>query len=179
MESLATLVARACSARNRVVATLKGWNADQTRFKPDTETWSATEILEHLFLQEFSLTNRIWKAHEGWTRGEPVWTGEHTNRDRPVHELTREFTGRYQTPEWLTPKLGGPALFWIEALLSCDSRLRRLESLLENTDPETIVFPHFLLGPLDVKQWLDFLVFHHHRHREQIERLRRHARFPC
>src|ERR1700752_4693737 len=121
MEAVANLIARASCARKRVIGTVGNWNPDQATFKSDTETWSATEVLEHLFLQEFSLTNRIWKANDGLMRGTPVWKGEHTNRGRLVHELAVRFPGRYQTPELLTPKFGGPALFWVEALSSCDS----------------------------------------------------------
>jgi hypothetical protein len=93
-------------------------------------------------------------------------------------DMRARFTGRYQTPESLEPKIGSPAQFWMAALLSCDARLRTLVLLLADTVRELIVFPRFLLGPLDVTQWLDFLVFHLARHRKQIERLRRHVRFP-
>jgi DinB superfamily len=178
MKSAHDLIMEIEQARALFISTVCDWSPEQIAFKPTPETWSAGDVLEHLYLQEFSLTNRIWKGHDGWRRGSPIWSGEHTNRGRTIQRLTAQLTGRYQSPRSLVPSLGGPLQFWIEALTSCQPRLARLESLLRDTDLEVIVFPHFALGPLDAGQWLGFLSFHIDRHRQQVERLRRCQGFP-
>jgi hypothetical protein len=56
--------------------------------------------------------------------------------------------------------------------------LDRLAGVLDGLDPETVLFPHFLSGPLDARQRVDFLRFHIQRHRKQIEALIAEPGFP-
>ena len=48
----------------------------------------------------------------------------------------------------------------------------------EAVDLTTIVYPHYLSGPLDGRQRLEFLRYHMERHLAQIERVRAHPNFP-
>jgi hypothetical protein len=43
---------------------------------------------------------------------------------------------------------------------SCHTVRERLGTLLQGLELEDVVFPHFLSGPLDAKQRLEFLRFH-------------------
>jgi hypothetical protein len=56
--------------------------------------------------------------------------------------------------------------------------LDALGTKLEGADLESIVFPHFLSGPLDARQRLEFLRFHLERHLAQIERVKGSRDFP-
>jgi hypothetical protein len=50
---------------------------------------------------------------------------------------------------------------------------------LQEVDLESIVFPHYLSGPLDARQRLEFLRFHMERHLSQIENVKAHPQFPA
>jgi hypothetical protein len=177
---LADSISKAREARIRVIQTVANWSVQQAMFKPSPEGWCASEILEHLYLSEFNLNNHIWKAWDGWRRREPVWVGEHTNQGRPILEiLGPHANGKYAAPLLEEPKFGGPLRFWMEALGSCQIQLERLALLLGEIDLELLVFPHFVVGPLDSTQWLEFLPFHIDRHRRQIERLKQSEEFPA
>lgn len=81
-------------------------------------------------------------------------------------------------PGIATPHIGGPLEAWISSLRSLRAVLTDLATELEGLDLEAIVFPHYLSGPLDGRQRLEFLRFHMERHLEQIRRLQSHSAFP-
>ena len=146
---------------------------------PDAGEWSVNELLEHLFLAEYSGVSKIWGAAEGWHRGRPVWTGEHTNRGQSIEQIIeRTWKPKEKAPPIATPHIGGPLPFWMESLHSCQTLLERLIPVLDGADLEAIIFPHFLSGPLDARQRLEFLRFHLDRHQKQIERVKGSYGFP-
>jgi hypothetical protein len=51
--------------------------------------------------------------------------------------------------------------------------------VLDGLDAESVVFPHFLSGPLDAGQRIHFLRFHIERHRRQIAALMTGPGFPA
>jgi hypothetical protein len=57
--------------------------------------------------------------------------------------------------------------------------LERLGSALQKVDQEAIVYPHFVVGPMDANQWIQFMCVHLNRHWAQIERLRAMEGFPA
>jgi hypothetical protein len=83
-----------------------------------------------------------------------------------------------RAPSIATPSFGGPLGFWRSALRSLRPVLADLAKELEGGNLEEIVFPHFLSGPLDARQRIDFLRFHMARHTQQIERVLKDPSFP-
>ena len=81
-------------------------------------------------------------------------------------------------PGIATPHIGGPLEVWISSLRSLRVGSRRPRQKLDGLDLEAIVFPHFLSGPLDGRQRLEFLRFHMERHLAQIRRVQSHPAFP-
>ena len=81
-------------------------------------------------------------------------------------------------PGIATPHIGGPLEAWISSLRSLRTVLADLAQELDGLDLEAIVFPHYLSGPLDGRQRLEFLRFHMVRHIAQIRRLQSHPMFP-
>jgi len=57
------------AARVRVVAAVTGLTGAEGEWKPDAETWSIGENVEHLVLAEYSGINRMWRAVEAVRRG--------------------------------------------------------------------------------------------------------------
>ena len=165
------LIADVEAARVRVVAAVAGINGDDGEWKPDAETWSIAENVEHLVLAEASGVNRMWRAVEAQKQGEPPL--EATNRGLSIEAIIeRTWKPRELAPPMAAPQFGGPVDYWVAALWAGQSVLAALGRELEELDLEAVVFPHFLCGPMDARQRIAFLRFHMDRHAEQIERTR-------
>jgi hypothetical protein len=71
-----------------------------------------------------------------------------------------------------------PLAAWVSSQRSLTHLLRDLATELEGHSLDAMVFPHFLSGPLDARQRLEFLRFHIERHSEQVRRVRSLPSFP-
>jgi hypothetical protein len=49
---------------------------------------------------------------------------------------------------------------------------------MQGLDPEKVIYPHPISGPLNVLQRMQFLRFHMERHQKQVEQLKYHPQFP-
>lgn len=172
MERPSTLIKKVAEARFGLVDLVAGLTSERASHKPTPQTWSANENLEHLVLAEMSGVSKIWAAAEGVRKGKPVWNGEHTNRGLSIEEVVaRTWKPKEIAPPLVAPRFGGPPSYWLEALRQSQELLNKLEPVLDGLDIETVIFPHFLSGPLDAGQRIDFLRFHISRHRCQIEEM--------
>ncbi len=103
-----------------------------------------------------------------------------TNQGRSIEEIiARTWKPKETAPPIATPHIGGPLSYWLEYIKTSQLLLDKLEGVLDGLDPETVVFPHFLSGPLDAGQRLQFLRFHIVRHRDQITEMMADANFPA
>ena len=167
-------------ARARVLETVAGWSVEQGAFRPHPDAWTASEVLEHLYAAEFIVINLLWRGIDGLRVNSPIWDGEHTNRGRSIEAVVTPFAGgKYKAHPKTEVQVGGTLPFWAGALDSCQPMLQRLGSALQDVDQEAIVYPHFVVGPMDANQWIQFMCFHLNRHWAQIERLRKIERFPA
>ena len=179
MQTAEDCITEVARARRRLLATVENLTAAQAAFKPAPEEWSVLENIEHLVLAEVSGVSKIWQAADSFREGVPVFTGEHTNRGLSIDEVVaRTWKPKEIAPPIATPHIGGPLQYWITYTESCQAVLDRLGTALDGLDLEQVIFPHFLSGPLDARQRLEFLRFHLDRHRSQILRLFDHASFP-
>lgn len=179
MQTIQELIGQVAEARRKLLATVAHLSVEQASFKPAPDQWSVLENIEHIALAEITGIAKIWQAAESKRNGTPVFTGEHTNRGLAIEDIiARTWKPKEDAPPIATPHIGGPLAYWISYLESCQAVLDRLGHALEGLDPGEVIFPHFLSGPLDARQRLEFLRFHLDRHRGQIERLMSHAEFP-
>lgn len=169
MTELAGLVADVEAARLRVLAAVGGLTHGQASWKGDPGEWSIAENLEHLVLAEHSGVEKIYRALA--TTGAQLESNP--NRGLPIETIIdRTWKPLEIAPPIATPQGGGTLLYWIACFEACAHVLRSLAAELEGRDLDEIVFPHFLCGPLDARQRLEFLRFHMDRHRDQIESVR-------
>jgi hypothetical protein len=164
-------------ARSALLESVEDLRDDQGAFKPSPNEWSIAEILEHLFLAELGGITKVWAALDDLRAGKR-WSGELPNRGKHIDEIIAATWRPQETaPPGAKPHLGGPLAAWISAQRSLTQLLRDLATQLESQNLEAIVFPHFLSGPLDARQRLEFLRFHIKRHQEQVRRVRSHPSF--
>lgn len=174
MKDLQRLIHDVEAARRRVVQSVVDLDPEDAQVKPHPDSWSVNEILEHLVLAECSGISKIWAAAQGFRTGKPVWVGEHTNRGYSFEEIVaRTWKEKEIAPSICLPHLGGPLAYWATAFRLGEPLLRSLSQVLEGLPLEQILFPHFISGPLDAAQRLEFLRFHMDRHLEQIQRVKR------
>jgi DinB superfamily len=179
MQTAQDLINKVAEARRKVIATIANLTPAQASFKPVPEEWSVLENIEHVVLAEISGVSKIWQAADSFREGTPVFTGVHTNHGLSIDEVVaRTWKPKEIAPPIATPHIGGPLQYWITYCESCQSVLDRLGTALHGLDLQQVIFPHFLSGPLDARQRLEFLRFHLDRHRAQILRLLDHESFP-
>ena len=166
------LIAEVRASRERVLELISAFTPEQGKWKPAPDQWSAVEIVEHLVLAEHAGINRIWQAADAVKVKGPL--DNSVNRGLSIEDvIARTWKPLEQAPPEATPLGVGPLAYWAAYFRSCQTVLATLGERLDGMDLSTIVFPHFLCGPLDVRQRLEFLRFHMDRHAEQIRRLGR------
>lgn len=144
-------------ATRQLLATV---NEDECHAKPDDQTWSALECLEHIVVVEKGLLNvlRMELSDESpETVGVAQIQSALANRDV-----------RIPAPDFILPK--GRFATWQAAT---DQFFAQRQTLLEMTEnkvhEQTGTFPHPLLGPLSKLEWIYFGLAHTERHLSQIK----------
>lgn len=179
METLPGLIQETEEARQRFIAVVSGLSFEQVNFKPDPDTWSITEITEHITRAEQSGTMFMFKALDGYKRGQPVWSGDLIHKGLPIEEvIDKTWQPKEKVPEIAAPSWGGSIAYWIALLKAQTHLLKEFGIAMNGYDLEAIVIPHLLSGPLDIRQRLEFLRFHLDRHRNQVERVKQHPDYP-
>lgn len=136
------------------------------------EGWSLQEVVEHLVLAERGGFDLIWKAAEAHRAGRPIWTGPSGNRGLSIEAIVaRTWQPRETAPSSARPTGTGSLSLWLAHLSSCDALLAHLPGHLEGLPLDEVIHPHFLSGPLDALQRLDFIRFHMVHHGPQIRRV--------
>lgn len=172
------LIASVERARASLVGAVAPLTDRQGAYKPSPDEWSIAEVLEHLYLAELGGITKIWAALNAVRSGER-WTGPLPNRGMSIEDvIANTWKPQEAAPPVATPHLGGPLTAWISAHRSLQPVLRDLAMQLQGTDLEAIVFPHFLSGPLDARQRIEFIRYHIERHHQQVNRVRASAAFP-
>ena len=180
MPIILSLVLDVDRARRDYLSLVGALSAEQARWKPSDAVWSVIDNTEHLVRAEQAGINMIWDAAEGVRRGTRLWTAPHPHRGKSIEQVVAETWGpAAEAPVPARPQWGGPHGYWMAALGSNAAMLAALTPQLEGLDPESLVHPHPLSGPLDARQRLEFLRFHIDRHREQVKRLMATSGFPA
>jgi hypothetical protein len=165
-------------ARDALLDSVSELDEAQAAFKPSAVEWSVAEILEHLYLAEISGFTKIWAALNDARAGR-MWTDALPNQGKSIEEvIDATWKPRESAPPIATPHIGGPLAAWVSALRSLNGPLRDLSTQLRDDELERVVFPHFLSGPLDARQRLEFIRFHIERHASQVRRIRASPGFP-
>ncbi|HWJ12647.1 MAG TPA: DinB family protein [Gemmatimonadaceae bacterium] len=165
-------------ARDDVISSVKELRPDQATFKPSPDTWSIVENIEHLYLAEISGVTKIWAAADQ-VRAGSHWTDARPNHGQSIEAVVEQtWKSKEIAPSIATPHIGGPLSAWVSCLKSLRPVLSDLAKELEALDLEAIVYPHYLSGPLDGRQRLEFLRYHMERHLAQIQRVQSHPQFP-
>ena len=138
------------------------------------DQWNIQEIMEHLVLAERGGFDLIYTAAENFRKGTPVWSGVSENNGLSIEEIIeRTWKAKEKAPPSATPQGKWSLGVWSSHFKNCDDLLLNLISILEDLPLHDVVYPHFLCGPLNAIQRLEFIRFHMDRHFVQISHLKK------
>jgi len=173
MQELNSLLDDIKKARAALSGHLYGLDNDQGRLKCTPETWSLQEIVEHLVLAERGGFDLIYTAAEKYREGFPVWQGESENTGLSIEKIIEKtWKPRENAPDSAWPGGKWSLGVWLAHFRNCDDLLGNLPEVLQGLPPEKVIYPHFLCGPLNVIQRLEFIRFHIERHSNQVMELK-------
>ncbi len=178
-KSLKELLQEVERARLEFLGATNGLSVNQASWKPDDQTWSVIDNVEHLFWAELGGINGMWKTFEAVRRNQPVYTGEVIHEGLPIEKIVEmTWKPKEQVPEIARPRWGGSLSYWVAALSNLQLLLTNLTDAIGGADLKKIIHPHPISGPINIIQRFEFLRFHMNRHQKQIENLKKHPGFP-
>ncbi|OLN23687.1 hypothetical protein BTO30_02825 [Domibacillus antri] len=150
--------------RNELLEAVDGLTDDKLNKRPDSDSWTIMQVLDHLYLMEQGITKAIASElkNPDSKKAEP----------KPI-EKTTDRSYKKDAPEFAKPPYDYRTLQQMKDRLyiSRDQLLR----LLEQTDEETLnnkSYPHSSFGPMPLSQWVPFIGLHEKRHLLQIEEIK-------
>lgn len=138
---------------------------------PPPGKWSVAEVLDHLAIVEQSVAGLMRKLVERAGDSLEAETSEESVLDSLDYPALADRSSRIDAPDSMRPRTG---VGLDQAHAALDASRVSLVEAIERADGRalgSLSFPHRVFGPLDLYQWLLFVVQHEERHRRQIEEL--------
>jgi hypothetical protein len=161
-------------SRLRILEELEKLTPNQGSTKVESNGWNIQEVVEHLVLAERGGFDLIYTAAEKFRMGEPIWTGKSNNEGLSIEEIIMNtWKPKEKAPESATPAGKWSLGVWLSHFQNCDDLLKNLNVVVKDLPLNKVIYPHFLCGPLDVIQRLEFIRFHIDRHHLQIKEIKK------
>lgn len=134
--------------------------------KPNENTWSMAELVEHLIITDTGLLQSIKKKGEHIRETTPE-----TVSDEIILKVIPKRDRKVTAPDFLVPK--GRFKSKAEAIQAFRHTRATIENFVATTDLplEKIAFKHFLLGLVNGEGWIVFMAGHCQRHTKQMEEM--------
>jgi hypothetical protein len=163
---------------------VEGLSEAQLRYRPNADSWSIADVLEHLAVVEHAFTHHIAPQLAGAPAADPsrdaVVVDQHILGFEVDPAVTATPEGR---PLNRVPPVVAPRGRWqptesaAKFFASREQTLAFLKSVTWQRHEH--VFMNSGFGPLDAQQWALFLSAHVTRHVRQIEGIRAASGFPA
>ncbi|MFD2200876.1 DinB family protein [Shivajiella indica] len=161
-------------SRTHIIELIKDIDKDGGSLKLSKDHWNIQEIIEHLVLAERGGFDLIFTAAENFRNGTPIWSGPSENTGQTIEEIIhRTWKEKETAPPSATPQGKWSLGVWTSHFKNCDDLLLNLIPVLKDLPLEEVIYPHFLCGPLNAIQRLEFIRFHIDRHFHQISNLKK------
>lgn len=154
--------------REELLESVSYLSDEQLNKKPEEATWSIMQNLEHLYLMERVVVQRMAK--------ELKYNPEPTS-EVPIAMLLNR-SKKIDAPDFLMPSNDFISLKEIKSKLE-ESR-EALIHFVSNTSEEDLTnraMNHRLFGKLSLKQWVALIGYHEQRHLKQIEEVKEALQF--
>lgn len=149
-------------SRREVLALLENLNDAQLFARPNPQTWSPAEVLEHVAYTEMAASKVIRRMRQ-------VALGQADLPPPPAPIQTRP-DGRRVAPPDIEPKGLASRQELLELLQNVRQRLHQevAQSQEAGLLEHPLVFSHPGFGPLSALGWLQSVVYHERHHLDQI-----------
>jgi hypothetical protein len=172
MPTKTELIRQIADARKSFIDEVSVFSESLSKWKAAPESWSATEITEHLFWAEQGGILGMWKSLLADREGKKVWEGEEIHKGLSIEQvISKTWQPKEIVPAVAAPRLGGPISFWIISLAGLQEQLDVLAIELDDSDLKIMTPPHPISGPLNIQQRFEFLRFHLDRHQNQVKEI--------
>jgi glutamate/tyrosine decarboxylase-like PLP-dependent enzyme/uncharacterized damage-inducible protein DinB len=165
------VLAELLSARARLLQDVRSLTQAELDRSPAEGQWSVGEVLHHLQLIERSVTRVAAKQLERAARAS---IGPDPRTDSVLRSLDEfDVEGSAQkvsSPQGFIPRPGLPRQELLDGLASSREALLAQVQAAQPYDLSRLVFPHPVLGKINLYQWLLYVAQHELRHLHQIER---------
>ncbi|MFT6868077.1 MAG: hypothetical protein ACJA08_002927 [Cyclobacteriaceae bacterium] len=156
-----------------LLKTVKGLTEAQLNFKPDADTWSITEVMEHIAVSELGLSQALQMTVKAEGQDKP----ENTISDEMILGIITNREQKIKTRPDLEPvnKFGS-----FEGSLEAFTNQRKtnLTFIKDTDDSLRDRYFEFPFGQADMYQLMLFIAGHSQRHTDQIKEVMAHADFP-
>ena len=156
------------AVRARLMARAESLTPEQAAFRPQPESWTPAELLEHLSLTE----SGICRMFEIMLSRPGVADAGNGFQPFSLDELAAQAAGRmFQAPERIAPQGKTTLAASLESLKQSRAAMHALRPRIEAADLSQQTMPHPAFGPINGYQWLAFLGAHEARHAAQLKRI--------
>lgn len=161
--------------RDNLLSKVSGLTAAQLQFKPDANSWSIAECVEHIAISENNLFGFCQMAQKA--PADPSKRSEVKMTDETVVKMISDRTNKVKTQESFEPKgkFGSFETTLNEFKTKRDSNIKYVNTTSDDLRNHYNDFP---FGKLDTYQTILFMAAHSKRHTDQIEEVMKHANFP-
>ena len=136
--------------------------------RPDPDSWSVGEVVEHLVLAETGLRRTV--AALLASEPDPEWSQREASGAEGLVALAEDRSQKFQAPDAIQPSGKLSRAQTIAAFLA--GRAESIQYVLETRDPLAAHSAMAPIGePLDGKGWLGILGAHNLRHNAQIKEI--------
>ena len=152
-----------------------GLSEEQMIFKPDDESWSVAQVIEHIVAVEGALKSMLEAKFEA---GEtPDLKADVKMTDDQVVALITDRTGKIKTQEQFQPS--GKFSNADEAIEAFNDQRENIDDWLKGSDVDMRNYVNdFPFGKIDAYQTVLFMAGHSARHTAQIEEVKSNPDFP-
>ncbi len=163
------------ATQDELLKTVKGLTADQLNYKPDADTWSVAECLEHIAISENGLSMLVQSTLK--EEADPSQRADLVMSDDEVYSMISDRTEKIKTRPDLEPKNNfGSFDGSLEAFKT--KRKENMKYLKKTEDDLRNHFYDFPFGKVDAYQIVIFMSGHCNRHTKQIQELIDSQGFP-
>jgi uncharacterized damage-inducible protein DinB len=165
--------------RETIYRRVEDLGPEQYRYQEESGRWSVAGVIEHISGAEARILSRFRDLiGQAETAGKPGPAGPYF-RPISVEEIrARSAATQFRAPEAFEPKGELTLDELLERIRTTRKELLTLRPKFEALNLSETKFPHPAFGPLDLYEWLAFIVVHESRHLSQIDRILSCPGFP-
>jgi hypothetical protein len=161
--------------KEALIRKVSGLSSEQLNFKPDANTWSVAECVEHIAISENNIFGFCQMSLQ--QPADPSKRSEVKMTDEAIVKMIADRTSKVKTQEAFEPsgKFGSFESTLTEFKTKRDSNINYVKTTADDLRNHYNDFP---FGKIDAFQTILFMAAHSKRHVDQIDEVMKNPKFP-